>query len=510
MVSNVSISPNTGQYKITQKSKPIKTSILYINDLHGQNIRMERMINVVNQFDRYTPSSDIDKLKFASGDIMLGEDEKHIKVGDKFLNIAGFMANVIGNHECDMPTDQFVSLIKDKKYKLLGLNMNPTSNNPIKNYIDKSYIQEINGHKYGIIGLVPPDLAKHVKLQEHLNDLNIETDFDKTIPEVQKEIDNLKKQGINKIIILSHSGYRQDIKLAKQLDGVDIILGAHTHTLIENIEKDKNLFYSKSGEPIIITQAGRDGKNFGRLDVEFNENGVITKAQNNIGYTDKYNRNAVARYEFEKVLGKPEVVGIIKYAESYPKDAYGTENPHCDFICDALKTVLNTDVGVMNSANIRGQFEKGKIDTRDLSIISPFANKVAVIEASEAELVNAIKNRVAASMKTNSHRPGIVQVSGLKYTFTKSGELKSLVFIDKNGSEFPIDINNPRKDKMYKVAADDYCICSKENGLDLEHRFQNALEKYDFDKDVIIGRYIKQLNRPIEIKSDGRIKVLDE
>lgn len=508
MLNNVS---QTGVNTINQKpNNSVKASIFYINDLHGQNIRMERLMNAVNQFDTFTPSDKVDKMKFASGDIMLGEDEKHVKVGDKFLNMAGFMANVLGNHECDLPTNQFVPLIKDKTYKLLGLNLAPSANNPIHDYIEKSYIQEINGNKYGIIGLVPPDLASHVKLQEHLPDLHIQTEFDKSIPTIQNEIDNLKKQGINKIIILSHSGYRNDKKLAEALDGVDIILGAHTHNLLESVEKDKNLFYSKNGEPVIITQAGRDGKQFGRLDVEFDQNGVITKAQNNIGKTDSYSRNLVARNVFESILGKPESVGFIKSVAKYPEDAYGHENAHCDFICDAMRSELKTDIAVMNSGNIRGQFEVGRVDTRDLAIISPFANKVTVIQASEAELVNAIRTRVESSMKSNSHRPGIVQVSGLKYSFTKAGELKSMSFVDKNGQETPIDINNPRKDKMYTVASDDYCITSIDMGLGLPHRYETALEKYDFDKDIIVGRFIKNQKDPIEVKADGRITVLDD
>ena len=96
----------------------IKEIIFYINDLHGQNIRMERMYNAVKQFDTFTPQN-TDKMKFASGDIMLGEDEKHVKVANKFLNLAGFLATALGNHECDMPTNQFVNVIKDKNYKIL-------------------------------------------------------------------------------------------------------------------------------------------------------------------------------------------------------------------------------------------------------------------------------------------------------------------------------------------------------------------------------------------------------
>ncbi|MBR1461332.1 hypothetical protein IJ596_06855, partial [bacterium] len=272
----------TNQAPAAKNNETIKASIFYINDLHGQNIRMERLVNAINDFDTYTPSSK-DKMKFASGDIMLGEDEKHVKVGNKFLNIGGFLATALGDHECDMPTNQLAGIIKNKNYKLLGLNMNPSENNPIHNIIEKSYVQEINGHKYGIIGLVPPDLHVHVKLQDHLPDLHIEEDFKKSIPQIQKQVDEFEKQGINKVIILSHAGYRQDLELAKQLHGVDIIHGAHTHNLLEDIKQNENLFYSQTGEPIVITQAGRDGEHFGILNVEFNNNGIITKVQNNIG-----------------------------------------------------------------------------------------------------------------------------------------------------------------------------------------------------------------------------------
>lgn len=486
----------------------ISASIFYINDLHGQNIRMERLVTAVNQFDGFTPANK-DKMKFASGDIMLGEDESHVKVCNKFLNITGFLASVLGNHECDLPTGKFAEIIKDKKYKILGFNLNPKENNPIKNYIEKSYIQEINGHKYAIIGLVPPDLHIHVKLQEHLQDLNIEKDFDKTIPQIQSEIDKYRKQGINKIIILSHAGYRQDLKLVKQVEGVDIILGAHTHTLLEDIKPQQNLFYSKSGEPIVITQAGRDGEHFGILNVDFNSDGVITKVQNNIGNTDEYSRNLAARNIFENILGKPEQVGIIKSAEPYPKDFLGSENPHCDFIVDAMRHELDTDIAFMNSANIRGKFEPGKIDTRDLAIISPFANKVVISRATEEEIVNAIKNRANASMKTKSHRPGLVQVSGLTYKFNSAGEVLEINFIDKQGNITPIDIKNPRKDKFYKIAVDDYCLSSVDMGLGLPHRLKEAVKIFDHDKDIVVGQYIKHLNKPIEIKADGRIQKVD-
>ena len=56
---------------------------------------------------------------------------------------------------------------------------------------------------------------------------------------------------------------------------VDVIVGGHTHELIKDIKEGENLFYSANGEPIILTEAGRDGKAFGLLNLTFDKNGGI-------------------------------------------------------------------------------------------------------------------------------------------------------------------------------------------------------------------------------------------
>ena len=68
------------------------------------------------------------------------------------------------------------------------------------------------------------------------------------------------------------------------------------------------------------------------------------------------------------------------------------------------------------------------------------------------------------SIPTNT-KPGILFVSGLKYKCNKQGELLSLEFIDKNNQSHPIDVNNPREDKKYTVAADDFFAMGGDNYL---------------------------------------------
>lgn len=493
-------------------------SLGQMHDFHGQSIPMERAFSIMHQFDNNTlfPQNNffdkdkpVDKLKCCCGDMYLGEEPKNASVVNKFLNISGIEATAIGNHELDIPIEQLVDIVNDRQYKFLGANMHPDKDSAINKILSKSYIKEINGNKYGIIGLVPPDIEVHLKYPEKAEEFHI-ADIEQTKNDLQHEVDELKKQGVNKIILLSHVGLRSDKYLAQNVNGVDVILSAHTHSYLGDVKEGENLLRSPSGEPVLITQVGRDGEFIAFPNVKFNKLGQITDVQYNIVKTEDFPRNLIARNLFEKILGKPEVVGSIKSIENPNKDIYAYENPNCDFILDSMRAELGTDIAIMNSANIRGHFSTGKLDTRDLAMASPFGNKVCIVNVSEDELVSRIEKRIKLSMTSKSHRPGILQVSGLKYTYSmKDAKLLSLTFIDKNGKEQTIDLANPRKDKLYTMVADDFCITSPDSGMDLTHRYNTAIKKFDTDKDVFVADYLRKHSDPIEIKPDGRIKAID-
>lgn len=486
----------------------VRTSIFYVNDYHGKAINMERTVSASNEFDRFEPSFPTDKLKLASGDIMLGEDKKVNQIAVNFLRLIGVTASAVGNHECDMKSNDFVNLMKDMKYKLLACNMKTSPESQIANHIEKSYIEEHNGHKYGIIGVLPTDLISRVKYgkvfqDQHLNPANI----DETIVDIQKEVDKLKKQGVNKIILLSHSGYGYDIKIAQETEGVDVILGGHSHNLINGIKKGENLFESKSGEPVVITQAGRDGKNFGILNLEFDKDGVIKKVQNNVGTTRIFSRNLVARNFFEQILGKPKVVGIINSAPAPLKNDLIEVSPLAYYGLDAIRERSGADLALVSAANIRGYVEKGKIDTRTISEISPFKNKILKINYTEKEIVDSIKF-CAKSFVNRNNKPGIMYVSGLKYTVSRNGLVYDMKFIHKDGTEEPIDVNNPRKDKIYSVAINDY-YGSGNDDMTMLNKIDEATERYPWDLNDCVEWKIRRTNKPIDIIDDGRIKIVD-
>lgn len=489
---------------ISQSNNTVKTSILYMNDFHGKLPNLERLYTASQAFDTFETSAD--KLKLSSGDDSLGEDPKTSKVVSKLLDMIGVQVRQNGNHEFDVPPKSHAEFAQNAKHKELGaVNIHIKDDSPMKNTVSSSVVEECNGHKYGIVGVGPSDMFLRLKDGVSKNHMTVD-DVDTTIVNLQKEVDKLRAQGLDKIILLSHSGYTNDIRFAKETSGIDVILGGHSHDLIKDIKAGKNLFTNKDGEPVIITQAGKDGEHFGILNLEFDNKGIIKKAQNNVIQTNTFNRTLPAKFAIEEIIGKPEPVGHIKSAPPAPKNRLLENNPHGNFVVDAMRHGLNTDIALLNAANIRGSFERGNIDSRMVTEISPFKNKMMVAEINEQELVDAIKHG-GTSFKNPGCKPGIVLVSGLKYTMDKQGELLNLSRVLPDGREIAIDINNPNKDKKYTVAMDDF-FGTGGDGFKSLNKKAEAKAFYDFDKDKLTCEYIKALGGNVEIPVDNRIQIV--
>jgi 5'-nucleotidase len=515
---DVNIYPNKTTSIYNKEPKITHTSWFNINDVHGKMTNMERIYNLSQEFERipaykltsnfFTPSDDILKFKVSSGDIILGANYTHNKVANQFLNWSGVIASALGNHEVDVSEpEHFAKFLNEANYKMLAINVDVEPNSPIAGKLEKSMIVEKNGIKFGLIGIAPPDMYERVKMNDTLKDLKIKN-ADETIKLVQQEVKNLEAQGIKHIAILSHGGTKIDKRLAQETEGIDLIFGAHTHDLIEGIEEGKNLFYSKRGEPTIITQAGKDGEHIGILNVDFDENGVIKKAQNNIIKVRDYNRPLFIKDSVEDILGKPEIIGRVKSAPPAPAKRLIENNPHGNLIADAMRSELGTDIAILNAGNIRGSFSQGPIDTRLISDITPFEDKMMILSLTEKQIVDSIKVGLK-SLNKSSNKPGILLVSGLKYKANTKGELLEMEFIDKNNQSHKIDVNNPDANKKYTVSADDFYATGGDGYLDSNKNPDFVIAKFDMDKNKLACDYIKKLNQPMEIVNDNRVQIVE-
>lgn len=483
-------------------------SVGYINDTHGQANNMMRILSGLKG-----------DLRLSGGDNDIGDEKNKAihKMTAKFLNMAGIQASAFGNHELDTTQADFIDNMKDTNATYLSANFKKSDawedmEDNLEEYgraavdkeLDSSKIVNVKGEKIGLVGASPMDMFDRTTHPLYHKDCSVDT-FEDTIKEVQEEVDELKEKGVNKIFLLSHLGYKKDQILAQNTSGIDVIIGGHTHELIKDIKEGENLQYSKSNEPVVITQAGKDGKYFGELNLSFDKNGVITKAQNNVIESHKFSKNLIHQKIFHDYLGKPEKVGFIKEAP-LPPTTLIEENPHANFVCDAMKHITNSEVAVWNNCGIRNFFHEGEIDSSDIKDIAPFFDRISVANISEDKIVNMFKTTIKATYDNpTSYKPGLTAVSGLKYGVNpKKGELTFLIFVDKEGNEHPIDIDNPRTDKTYKLVTDEF-IMSHGADYPILASAEECLEIYPYDKDVMTCQYIKELNRPIIINQTGRI-----
>lgn len=481
-------------------------SIFYVNDIHGQLPTMYRINNASTQFDAMVAGKkNIDHFKFSAGDIFIGSNDKANQASAEFFNVTGIQTTAIGNHEFDMGATKLAEILKKIRADKIAANADIPKQHPLSQQVVKSIILTgETGEKYGLIGAQSPTLIERMKDKSLFEGIKI-SGGKQAYTEIQNEVDKLERQGINRIIILSHSGYEEEKALAQNVSGVDVIIGGHSHDLIFDIKEGENLQYSPKGEPVIITQAGRDGKNFGILNIEYDKNGIVKKAQNNVYTTNKFNKGCLMTTAVNIVLGQSPVLGKVQSTEKLTDKMNIEENPYTDVFMDIVREETGADIVLINSANFRGSLDVGDFTARDIESIFPFKNLMCIVELSEKNLIEAL-NHGGSSLLAPDLKPSIIQVSGMTYTLSKQGKVTKATVFCQNGTTAELNISNPSDTKMFKVAYDDYLFGGGDNFTSL--KYGKLLKKYNYDKDEISIRYFKKNKnlQPLVIKRDGRIK----
>ncbi len=497
--NQANIAPNIG----ATSAKPASASkfkLFYVNDLHGQTDNLGGVLGASMQFDSSTKGANFDTLKISGGDNWAGGNDKKNQLMAKLLNFMKFDATTVGNHEFDGGVQAFKDIAgKSKHTKFLSSNINLSANN-----IAKSTVIEENGNKYGVIGLTPVDL-KSVQKSERIAGIEVEN-FDNTVLSTQKEIDALKTQGINKIIITSHLGDEFDKKLAASLDGADIIVGGHSHAVLDGAIEGKNLLVSKSGEPVITLSAGENAKYFGLLEGEFDANGILTKISNKI-HEANTSKNSVIDSIRDSEIGKSPQLGTIDKIVPLAANRRIAPSPWTALMADSMRDALGVEVAIINSSNTRKVPQSGILTVRDVEESTPMKNKLLKTELSEKQICDAIKNSCKVSLGSSDGYPGLLQGSGFKYEVDSNGNLLKLVITDKNGVENNVNINNPSADKFYSASIDNFL----QKGTEYPELVPTKpVQTFEFDKDKTLVDFIQKMpnKNNLVIEDDGRLKII--
>ena len=439
--------------------------ILHWNDLHGQVYPVKRSsgelqggfraLAAIVAEERESQGTDR-VLLLDAGDWFQGTPEGNLSKGTmitELFNAVGVDAAAIGNHEFDYGVENLRRLVQLSNFPVLGGNVLKSDRSGRADYALPHTIIERGGIRFGLIGCVTED-TKQTVLAEVAKDLQ----FSDATESVRESVAALRADGAEMIIVLSHLGAEPDVELAREVAGIDLILGGHTHTLVQpRLEPTHNT---------LICQAEANSKYIGRLEVRRQGTGfeitgemLPVAARTEPVATEIEEILTTYRDSIEATMSQP--VGTAPFSmERSPRPAKEPDDPKAErstfgwhpsadplatWLAQVMADVAGTNIAIHNRGGVRAPLPSGPISRRELFGISPFGNTIARAQLTGAQLRQMVETGLSDASKR-------FDVVGLEIGWTHGdewSESKKLVKLTHEG----IAIED---DKLYSIATNNY------------------------------------------------------
>ncbi len=418
-------------------------------------------------------------------------------------------AMTLGNHEFDEGCLELSRFVEQSPFPVLAANLAPHKGCPLlKSKISPYTIREIRGKKVGIIGLSNNKAA--------LSSACKETGFKDTLEVLQDTLADLENQGVQHIILLTHLGLPVDQELARSVEGVDVIVGGHTHSYLGTDSEEGPypvVEMSPAGHPVLVVTAKRATQYLGELKVSFDNAGIPVSW------------SGALRELLPEDATSPAISALVrKYTatlEDYRNTIVGYQNIGMADGIDACRKVeclggmVTTDamlehgrkygahIALCNGGAIRAGFPKGNITRGDLLTMHPFGNMMVIRECSGAQILEALEHGVSGEKGTGSR---LLQVAGLRYVVDAGRPVGERIvkaeIIDTHGNISAIDPQS-----HYGVILPDYLARGGDNyGMLKDTMALPSPDPIDVD---LLERYIRR-HTPLPVPSSGRIIRLDQ
>ncbi|MCA1285450.1 bifunctional metallophosphatase/5'-nucleotidase [Salipiger bermudensis] len=421
------------------------------------------------------------------------------KLAAEMMNKMGYDAMTVGNHEFDDGPEVLRGFVDSVEFPVLMSNADVSGEPLLADAIMKSTIIEKNGEKIGLIGLTPQDT-------DELASPGPNVIFTPPADAVQGEVDKLTEEGVNKIIVLSHSGYKVDLAVAENTTGVDVIVGGHSNTLLGEMDGAEGPYPTMVGDTAIVS-AYAYGKFLGELSVTFDDDGTVTEASGaplimDASVTEDETtksriaeaaapldeiRNEIVAETAEEIVGARDVCRAMECSMG---------NLVADAMLDRVQD-QGIQIAIANSGGLRASIDAGEVTMGEVLTVLPFQNTLSTFQITGATLVEALENGVSQMEEGAGRFP---QVAGMSFSVDPSAEPGSRISEVMVGGE-PVD-----PEATYGAVSNNYV----RNGGDGYKMFVDAENAYDFGPDLadVTAEYLAA-NAPYAPYTDGRITVME-
>jgi 5'-nucleotidase len=443
-----------------------KFTILHSNDIHGDFFAenkedKETYIGGLARLSGYVNkvrSEEENVLYVIAGDMLQGNLVDTEYKGISTMEIMNYLSPdvvALGNHEFDYGLPQLLFLERVANFPIVNANLyiKPYGKRLMKPF----YIIKKAGLDLLFTGIITEKVMDALKLDQLIGSF---ITLEEAGREVGKICNAYRNDDIDLTILLTHIGYESDIELAKMLKpewGVDLIIGGHSHTIMDKPTKINNC---------LIMQAGTGTDQIGRLDciVDDDTNSIVdyhwqlVPIDNNIANIDRKLLGFISSFK-SKVNQKYNTV-LCRLQKQLTHQKREIETTLGNLIADALADIAQTDVILVGAGSIRSKKLGPVVTMMDLMTCFPYDDTLTRFEINGSQLRTMFEHWMRTENRNGEGE--CYQVNNkvkAKYSDSQH-KLLSLV----------IDQNEVEDDKFYTISLQGYHIKNSANFLNITEK----------------------------------------
>ncbi|GHA17512.1 bifunctional metallophosphatase/5'-nucleotidase [Oceanisphaera arctica] len=497
-----------------QPEQPFTLTLAHINDTHSHfdptDARVTlgnqavftrlgghpRLLGYVNALRQQAARDDQPLLFVHGGDAWQGTGYFKLNRGAMNADVLSRMqldAMALGNHELDLDNGRLSAFIQSVNFPVLAANLD-ASQDPDLNGLDnlKPYVlYAFDGNKkkrvesvedagkrpvVAVMGLVLEDMAN---IAPNVGMLR----FEREVDSAQRTVRALREQGVKYIVAVTHLGLERDQRLAQKVNGIDVIVGGHSHSLLGDFSNlgwgDGGPYARQFNNPdgigtTCVVQAGQFAQTMGQVNVTFTLDGRVSRCEggntllsDNVFYRDirRGDNHRLNEAQQQRVAAAIEAEPNIKMVAEDPAlrahidkvylpaltKAYGDVVGHVPLLLKHVRlpvegsgsrvaplvaasqlywvntpevqavTGRRADFALVAAGSVRNSLEPGALKEGNVGLeLLPFANPVSLVSLTGRQVTGLLLETINASLPSAAHTGRFPYGAGLRYTFNET------------------------------------------------------------------------------------------
>ena len=347
------------------------------------------------------------------------------------MDLVGYDATTVGNHDLDNGLPNLQNQLAGHHFRTICSNLvDIESGKPI---FEPSHVFEVDGMKVGVFGVMGLDALEAVARKNRPT-----IRFLDPVQVAREQVRDLRSR-VDLVVMLSHSGFEQDLALAGEVEGIHVILGGHSHTRVNEPRAVRCGAWTT-----YVAQDFQWGELLGRIDLTVDDGRIVALKGKLLPIdgsipADRNVQDVVNLYDSQIRTRMAEIVAEAPQGLA-SDDKYARDCELGNWTADVIRARTGTEVGIMNAGGLRAPLLPGQVSVGTLYSIFPFDNALMTVML-RGKTLQALCDANAA----DPARLGALQFSNLTFR-SVAGRA-----VDIRVGQAPLD-----PDRSYRVGTIDY------------------------------------------------------